>query len=83
MDLPVSGALVQVTMIAARPDVSRRVITPGGMQRPGLRQLPTPTPDIRSARAAVGIATRPGEPRIPVFATVIHEAHHGIVLVVL
>jgi reactive intermediate/imine deaminase len=35
-DLPVPGALVQLTMIAARPGVSRRVITPGGMQRPGL-----------------------------------------------
>jgi 2-iminobutanoate/2-iminopropanoate deaminase len=35
-DLPVPGALVQVTMIAARPGLSRRVITPGGMQRPGL-----------------------------------------------
>ncbi len=35
-DLPLPGALVQLTMIAARPEVSRRVITPGGMQRPGL-----------------------------------------------
>ena len=35
-DLPVPGALVQLTMVAARREVSRRVITPGGMQRPGL-----------------------------------------------
>lgn len=35
-DLPVPGALVQLTMVAARPEVSRRVITPGGMQRPEL-----------------------------------------------
>ncbi|MFB3111389.1 MAG: RidA family protein [Gemmatimonadales bacterium] len=35
-DLPVPGALVQLTMVAARREVSRRVITPGGMQSPGL-----------------------------------------------
>ena len=35
-DLPVPGALVQLTMVAVRPEVSRRVITPGGMQNRGL-----------------------------------------------
>ncbi len=35
-DLPVPGALVQLTMVAARREVSRRVITPDGMQIPGL-----------------------------------------------
>lgn len=35
-DLPDPGALVQLTMIAARPEIGRRVITPSAMQRPGL-----------------------------------------------
>lgn len=35
-DLPVPGALVQLTMVAARREVSRRMITPDGMQIPGL-----------------------------------------------
>ena len=36
VDLPVAGALVQISMVAAKPGVERRVITPEGMLRPGL-----------------------------------------------
>ncbi len=35
-DLPVPGALIQISVVAAQPGVARRVITPAGMQRPGL-----------------------------------------------
>ncbi len=35
-DLPDAGALVQLTMVAARPELGRRVITPSAMQSPGL-----------------------------------------------
>ena len=35
-DLPDAGALIQLTMVATRPELGRRVIAPSGMQVPGL-----------------------------------------------
>jgi 2-iminobutanoate/2-iminopropanoate deaminase len=36
VDLPVPGALVQISMVAVKPDIERRAITPQGMLTPGL-----------------------------------------------
>lgn len=35
-DLPDPGALIQISVVAIDPSVAKRVVTPGGMQRPGL-----------------------------------------------
>ena len=35
-DLPDQGALIQISVVAVEPGVAKRVVTPGGMQRPGL-----------------------------------------------